>query len=260
MSTTVAEGDAPVELGDVIIIGGGCYGTFYTRQLESARDRGKASYRRILVVDRNPACQVTRDLPPDSRRELVIAEWGEFLNQYLGAADHPGNSAGPEDVIVPSPLMPHLMYEWLLRRARARWPGRSVETRPITVSPGTPYDVTAPDQTRYISFADWICPTHCIEPALCPVIRGPRTWEMADALTELTARLNRQGPTAGPVLFQCRHTVFAVGTFSVAAVIRGDRVVAGAGESGAPTGVVVGTISSCHGAVNLLHLGAIENR
>jgi hypothetical protein len=82
---------------------------------------------------------------------------------------------------------------------------------------------------------------------------------MADALTDLTGRLNRESPTVGPVLFQCRHTVFAVGTFSVAAVIRGDRVVEKAGESGAATGVVVGTISSCHGAVNLLHLGAMES-
>jgi hypothetical protein len=32
-------------------------------------------------------------------------------------------------------------------------------------------------------------------------------------------------------------------------------VVAAAGTSGTPIDVVVGTVSSCHGAVNLLHLG-----
>jgi hypothetical protein len=147
------------------------------------------------------------------------------------------------------------MYEWLLRRARTRWPGRVVETRPLLLGPGTPYDTTAPDQTRYVSFADWLCPTHCIEPALCPVIRAPRTWEMSDAVTDLTSRLNRTNPTGGPVLFVCRHQVFAVGTFSVAAVLEGDRVVARAGAPGHPVDVVVGTISACHGALNLLHLG-----
>lgn len=242
-----------VTLGDVIIIGGGCYGTFYTRQLEAARHRGKAAYRRLLVVDRNPRCQVTGE-PAEADRELIVDDWGAFLDRYLQAA---GESGDPDNdgVIVPSPLMPHLMYQWLLRRARSRWPSRTVETRPITESPDTPYDSTAPDHTRYVSFADWICPTHCVEPALCPVIRGPRTWEMADALESLTRKLNRRHPTAGPVLFQCRHTVFGVGTFPVAQVLAGDRVVAAAGESGDASDVLVGTISSCHGAANLLHLG-----
>jgi hypothetical protein len=252
----------PVSLGEVIIIGGGCYGTFYVRQLEAARAKNKASYRRLLVIDRNPDCQIVRELKPDAGRELVVSEWGNFLDRYLGeraAAHPPDHSVDANDVIVPSPLMPHLMYEWLVRRSRHRWPGRLIETRPVTESPRTPFDRTAPDLTRYVSFADWICPTHCVEPALCPVIRAPRTWEMADAMEDLTERLGRRHPTAGPVLFQCRHTVFGVGTFSVNAVIAGDTLIAGTGASGQATDVVVGTISSCHGAVNLLHLGPSGN-
>ena len=247
-----------VTLGDVIIIGGGCYGTFYARQLEAARDKDKARYQRLLVVDRNSSCQVNRELGVAVGRELITADWGEFLDRYLGG--HQPAAVPPDSVIVPSPLMPHIMYHWLLRRARGRWPSRVVETHPITATPDTPYDRTAPDDTRYISFADWLCPTHCVEPALCPVIRGPRTWEMADAMETLTRKLNRRHPTAGPVLFQCQHTVFGVGTFSVAAVLAGDRLVQEAGTSGRAVNVLVGTISSCHGAANLLHLGATGNR
>jgi hypothetical protein len=242
--------DGVVTLGDVIIIGGGCYGTFYTGQLEAARLKGKARYRRLLVVDRNPSCQVSRELPEAADRELVVQEWDAFLDAYLDPA-----TSIPGSVIVPSPLMPHLMYQWLLRQARRRWPSRLIETRPITQSPQTPYDTTAPDFTRYVSFADWLCPTHCIEPALCPVIRGPRTWEMADEMASLTRKLNRFHPTRGPILFQCQHTVFGVGTFSVADVLAGDDVVQRAGEEGSECGILVGTISSCHGAANLLHLG-----
>ncbi|MEO8295859.1 MAG: hypothetical protein ABI613_10130, partial [Gemmatimonadota bacterium] len=239
------EPQSPLVLGDIVIIGGGCYGTFYARQLEHARAREKVRYRRILLVDRNPSCQVTRDLPLDPARHLVVAAWSDFLDSYFaGAMKNPG-SLDAEDVIVPSPLMPHLMYEWLVQRARARWPGRIVETRSIDPSPFTPYDTAAPDHTRYLSFADWICPTHCTEPARCPVIRGPRTWEMADTLASLTRELNRSAPTWGPVLFQCRHTVFGVGTFSVGAVLEGDRLVHEAGSGGGPADVLVGTISSC---------------
>jgi hypothetical protein len=240
-----------VVLGDVVIIGGGCYGTFYASQLEAAEARGRLSCRRVFLVDRNPDCQAARDLSPKQGRELVVAEWGDFLDRYLA----PDRSGVPEDVIVPSPLMPHLMYEWLVRRARARWPGREVETRPIPLEAGTPWESSAPDGTRYVSYADWTCPTHCIEPALCPVIRAPRTWEMTDLLQDLTARLHAQAPTAGPVAFVCRHTVHAVGTFAAGAVQAGDRAVMEAGERGDATDVVVATVSSCHGAVNLLHLG-----
>jgi hypothetical protein len=194
------------------------------------------------------------ELGEDGTRQLVVAEWSEFFDGYLGDVSLPA-AGEPTDAIVPSPLMPHLMYEWLLRRARLRWPGRAVETRPLPLAPGTPYDVSAPNATRYVSYADWICPTHCIEPALCPVIRAPRTWEMADAMRALTRRLDASEPTAGPVLFICQHRAFGVGMFDVTEVLAGDQTVATAGEAGLPVNVLVGTISRCHGAVNLLHLG-----
>jgi hypothetical protein len=245
---------ADVALGDVIVIGGGCYGSFYAGQLLKARARGAADWRRLLVVDRDPGCQVAREVPAEAGVELVVEEWGAFFDRYLAAADE---ATGLPDTIVPSPLMPHLMYEWLLRRARWRWPGRTVEPRPVPLGPGTPYDVQAPDGTRYVSFADWLCPTHCIEPAICPIIRGPRTWEMGDAMHELTGRLAALHPTAGPVLFTCRHRVYGVGMFDVAAVRRGDAIVAEAGRVSGAVDVLVATISACHGAASLLHLGAV---
>jgi hypothetical protein len=250
----VGDSSDRVEFRDVVIVGGGCYGTFYAGQLGRARERGRVNYRRLLIVDRDPGCQFARESERNESHELVVEEWGEFFDRYLGSV-YPTPSGHPPDTIVPSPLMPHLMYQWLVRRARARWPGRQVETRPVPYGPGTPYDVSAPDGTRYVSFADWTCPTHCIEPAVCPIIRAPRTWEMADAMGELARRLHATQPTAGPVLFVCEHRVFGVGTFDVTAVLEGDAVVASAGQSGSPVSVLVGTVSRCHGAVNLLHLG-----
>jgi len=239
---------------DVVIVGGGCYGTFYAGQLLRAAERGKTAFRQLLIVDRDDQCRFAREIGSGENRRLIVQEWSDFFDQYLAAVSPP-SPGEPEDTIVPSPLMPHLMYEWLVREARARWPSRPLQTKPVPVGPGTPYDKPAPDGTRYVSFADWICPTHCIEPAVCPVIRAPRTWEMGDALQGLTQKLDRQHPTAGPVLFVCEHRVFGVGTFDVSAVLAGNRVVASAGAPGTAVDVLVGTISSCHGAVNLLHLG-----
>ena len=243
-----------VAFRDVVIVGGGCYGTFYAGQLLRAAERGKATFRRVLVVDRDPQCRFVREIGDSAIVTLVAQEWGDFFDAYLSLVG-PSSPEEPGDAIVPSPLMPHLMYEWLIRQARRRWPERLVETRVVPSGPATPYDVGAPDGTRYVSYADWICPTHCIEPAICPVIRAPRTWEMTEALQRLTSRLNSSHPTAGPVLFLCEHRVYGVGMFDVAAVLEGNGLVTAAGAAGRPVDVLIGTISSCHGALNLLHLG-----
>jgi hypothetical protein len=241
---------------DVIVIGGGCYGTFYAGQLARAQERGKARYRRVIVVDRDPRCQARVALGEAPARVFVTREWSAYFAEFLEGAVR-ARAGEPEDYIVPSPLMPHLLFEWVMARARARWPGRAIAAAAVPGSLGTPYDRSAPDQTRYVSFADWICPTHCIEPAICPAIGGPRTWEMGDAVRGLAARLRAAGEAVfGPALFVCRHHVFGVGTFAVDAVLEGDAVVQAAGAGGDEAAVLVGTISSCHGAVNLLRLGA----
>ena len=245
-----------VVMRDVIVIGGGCYGTFYAGQLAKAKARGRADYRCVVVVDRDPACRARTELGEAPDRRFVSRDWSAYFAAELGGAARPRPDE-PQDYIVPSPLMPHLMFEWVLARARERWPRRAIAVTPVPGPLGTPYDRTAPDGTRYVSFADWVCPTHCIEPAICPAIGAARGWEMGDAVRDLATRLRASGePVFGPALFVCRHHVFGVGTFSVDAVLEGDAIVRRAGESGAPAAVLVGTISSCHGAVNLLSIGA----
>ncbi|HEU5170228.1 MAG TPA: hypothetical protein VFU46_06805 [Gemmatimonadales bacterium] len=245
----------PAVFRDVVVIGGGCYGTFYAGQLARARDRGAAAWDRLIVVDRNPQCRAARELPPDPTRALIASDWDGFFDRYLAQAAVRDADPGRADAIVPSPLMPHLMFDWLLRSARRRWPARAVHARPAELAAGMPYDVLHPTGTRYLSFADWLCPVHCVEPATCPVTHAPRTWEMADAVTALAGRLARRGTVRGPALFVCRHRVYGVGMFDVAEVLAGDALVTGAGAPGTAVDVVVGTVSSCHGAVSVLHLG-----
>ena len=234
--------------GDIVIIGGGCYGSFYTRQLELASARDRVRYRRLIAVDRNPSCKLFQD-PPESKRLRVCADWGTFIDGYL---------AGPppeSSLIVPSPLMPHLLYEWLQRRARAEWPTRTITTQEATPV-GTPYETEAPDGTRYVSYADWLCPTHCIEPAICPVTRTPRTWDMAEAATSSVRRQLRE--TGGPVLFECRHVAYGVGAIAVDQVLSGAGALLNAGAEGAAADLLVATVSGCHGAFNLLRLGVLS--
>jgi hypothetical protein len=240
--------EQPLRLRDITVVGGGCYGTFYAGQLLAAVARGKLECRRIRVVDRDPSCQASRELATDDVLEVVTAEWDGFLDRWLDTAD-------PADTVVPSPLMPHLMSDWLLRRARASWPGREVRLGTVSEPGRTPFDQLAPDGTRYLSHADWLCPVHCIEPAICPVIKAPRAWQMEQTVRALAVRLGQHRPVSGVATFFCRHRVFGVGMFGVDEARRAEELLQYAGDAGDPTSVVVATVSGCHGAVGLLELG-----
>ena len=243
---TVRPSAHPSLFHDIIVIGGGCYGSFYARQLVEARAKGKAAFERLLVVDRDPGCAAAAEFAGVPGLAIIRAEWSGFLDGYLDTAP-----AGELDVVIPSPLMPHLFFDWLTGRAAARWPDRSVASPPLPRHVGTPYERRGRDGSTYLSFADWTCPTHCTEPALCPVIRAPRTWEMGEALEGYC----RAAGIAGPALFTVRHLVHGVGGFSIGCVLAAERMLCDAvGPRGGT--LLVGTVSSCHGAAALLQVGA----
>jgi hypothetical protein len=245
--------------GSIVVIGGGCYGTYYVRQLGRAVAAGALSFERLLVVDRDPECRVARLLREGAVEygpapTIITREWAPFFDEYL--ADAARSPDAQCDAIVPSPLMPHLMYEWLLARARARWPAREVAARPLEREPSIPWQRRAPDGTHYVSFAEWMCPINCIEPAMCPEIRGPRTWSLPPAVRAYVAAERARGRNlAGPVIFHCAHRAYGVGMFDTRDVLAGDALVALAAADG-PADVLVGTVSHCHGALSLLSIGA----
>lgn len=241
-----------ITLGDVAIMGGGCYGTFYLGQLERALERGAATYRSLLIIDHDPASQAAR-LPPHPRRKIVVADWGEFLDGWLDPVSRTEGEG--DDCIVPTPLMPHLLADWLERRARARWPDREVARVTPDQEMGTPYDRLHTDGVRYVSFADWLCPVHCIEPAICPAIRAPRSWEMGDTVTQWSDALGRQHPTAAPALFTCRHAVYGVGMYPARLAFEGLESLVAVADTPAGGDLVIGSISACHGAVAVLRVG-----
>lgn len=248
--TALSSAPAPQRLtvlGDVVIIGGGCYGSFYTSQLLEGRARGLLSFGRILVVDRDAACRVAKERVGEPGVAVVTAEWGEFLHGYL--ADR---MAAAGDVIVPSPFMPHLFREWLLRRARERWQGRELSSGPLAGEVGTPYERAGGDAATYLSWADWICPTHCTEPALCPAIRAPRTWSMPETFAAFATRTGLSGPLA----FEVRHIAHGVGGFATADVLAADARLAEIGARG-PAEVLVATTSHCHAAAGVIRLGPL---
>ena len=247
-----AAGPRPVQrFGRIVIVGGGCYGSYYLRQLARAQRAGAAEWDELVVVDRDHACAVARsvanDLPPRAR--VVVAEWRRYFDDCLGAAV--GDPARRRDAIVPSPLMPHLMADWLATRAAQRWPHRLVRTEPLLAAPDVPWQRAGEDGTHYVSFAEWMCPINCIEPAKCPHTRGPRSWSLPVAVREYVETERERGRALQPLVFHCSHRTHGVGMIDVADVVDADAAIARDAAIGASS-FLIGTVSHCHGALRRL--------
>jgi len=244
-----------VAFGHVVVIGGGCYGSWYTQQLTRAVEHGALAVSRVTVIDRDPNCLVAQRQSAGAYAMLPLvvetAEWHAWLAAWLDDAE-PDERAG--DAIVPSPLMPHLLLDWLMHGARRRWPARSVAVEPLRAPPPMPWERAAPDGRHYVSFAEWMCPVNCIEPARCPATRGPRSWSMPPALAAYVSEERSSGhPLGGPIIFHCLHRVWGVGMIDADAVVLADRFVAEAGHHGEAR-LLIGTVSHCHGALGILHV------
>ena len=252
---TAASAEHALRFGTIVVVGGGCYGSYYVRQLRRAARAGVAVWQRLLVVDRDLSCAVAQEKALRAEGiEVVQAEWSQFFRRYLDEASR-DRTTTRDDAIVPSPLMPHLMFEWIRDRARERWPDREIASRALAAEPGTPWQRSTGDGPHYVSFAEWTCPINCIEPRICPHTRDVRSWSLPETARAYVNEERRAGrPLAGPAIFHCTHRAYGVGMFDTREVIAGDDLVRAAGEHGAAE-VLVGTMSHCHGAFERLVIG-----
>lgn len=242
---------APLAFGRIVVIGGGCYGAWYTRQLSRAVARHAIAAREIVVVNRNPKCRVADELAANvygaAPVRLEIATWAEYLATWLA---QPLESL-TRDAMVPSPLMPHLCFDWLMARAKQRWPDRVVAVEPLTDVPPMPWERGAPDGRHYVSYATWTCPINCIEPAKCPATRGARDWSMPPALRDFVA--NHPATLDRALIFHCEHRTYGVGMIDALAIAQ-SRLVVDELPADRPQRVLVGTVSHCHGALGVLSI------
>ena len=172
-----------------MVIGGPAIHAGYIRRLFKAERAGKLAFDRIRVIDRDASCPVASLV--DSRVSLEVASWSDWLGENLGRCD-------PADHLVPYHWAPHLLLDWLAGDLAPR--GLSLTRTPDLTSPPARPPVSRETKAGdlALSYAEWLCPPACIEPALCPHTRGPKSWSLA---TDLAA-----APKS--YVFPCLHLAY----------------------------------------------------
>lgn len=234
------------ECSDLVVIGGGCYGTYHASQLLRAWQRGRLACARIIIVDRNQRPRARRELGDAPPLHHATADALAFLRAYL--QDTPEVRAAQ---LVPAPYQPHLARDWLLGEVERACPALPLALEPTPLGFGLPFEHQGADANAFLSEAAWGCPATCIEPARCPATRGPRHWDLGMRLRE---RAEERGLSAVE-LFTCRHYAFGVGTIPCADLLAARERLLALATGPLPARVLIGTVSHCHGIVSTLRLG-----
>ena len=191
----------------LLVIGGDRFGEYHERQLR------RAGYGESL--------------------EVVTSDWGRALSDWLAAAS-------PEDQVVPAPLSPHLLRDWLRS---------AVGGLPVEPPRGwaLPFEMVGSDGSLYLSAAAWTCPATCVEPAHCPVPHAPRDWDLGAIIEEGAAERGFE-----PAVFRVLHFAAGVATVRVWELLAArERVRARRGAR-----VLVATSSRCHAALGSFQVPA----
>jgi hypothetical protein len=226
-----------VRIPAFIVVGGGRTGAGYVRQLLHAVERGQLSTDAIHVVDRNAAC-AARTQAGGPRVVFEVGEWADWLDRHLTAFP-------PAAHFVPYHWAPHLLLGWL--RHELEQGGTATGRGALAPAFGVPYQATTAAGDRALSYATWICPPTCIEPALCPHTRGPKSWSLAGDLDATPPGFD------GSVVFRCLHLLRGIGTIPLAQIFAArDRLAAEARPR--HRRYLVATSSHCHALATVLEV------
>ena len=223
----------------LLVAGGGCYGAHYARELVPALTSGPWEGARLEILDRDRHCAA--EGLAGGPVSLVAGAWDDLLAARV--------AAGARDWLVPAPLTPHLFARWLGRALALL--GEAEEIEPPLL-PETPFARLT--GTRLVfSFAEWRCPTHCVEPACCPATRQPKSWDLGRALAAYGAALRASGilPLAGPFVGRLAPVARGVSGFPLSDWARAARRTRALLERRRHAYVLAATASSCHGAASL---------
>lgn len=279
-----------------VVIGGGCYGRYHAGQLYKAIEKGKfPPGSTLIMVDRNAEPPAKAEFADKPGFSFVQSDWQEFLQRFMADPQQYDPARDGESVhIVPPPYAPHLFFDWLRLSTETRLHELGYRTFQVAregfeYKMHFPYEYVDPKNgNHFMSRAGWTCPATCIEPRVCPAIKGERDWDLDRDLRDFVAGqpvrpsvsatsaliaanyangqdsratvldLPPPGHYSAVETFTCHHFAYGIGTVPALRLYeareRTVQLALGLNTSQPEARVAVGTVSHCHGVVATIAL------
>ncbi|MDX1386270.1 MAG: hypothetical protein R3257_01680 [bacterium] len=228
-----------IKVRDFHVVGGGCFGSQYTRWLLRAQKLGWLNFENIWIIDQDSHCQAAQTGLLTGPVQLREVDWVAYFSHYL--QKHHGDPGASEDHWVPSPLSPHILFLGFLQAA-----GEEFEIQEFREEVPPPVRIPLPVGSLAVSFAQWKCPVNCIEPPTCPAIHEERHWDMKRSLKDYFA--GQEAYRSAHVL-QCQHLIHGVGTIPCREIFQAYRIFLDDLAGQKKNQMVLATVSGCHGLI-----------
>jgi len=223
---------------NIYIFGGHALSVNYHELLTAAKASGEITSREIFCIDDNPTCVAASTIP----QAHICLHPAEFIAKYINRH----YEQHPLDAIVPDHTAQHVLLKVFLDKVAAQGTFKT-QLIPLKEGPNTPFLHKAENQAIWaISYATWICPPDCQEPAICPHTKAPRSWDCGDVLKPSQTNSNNKVVTH---LFACaplyQHIVQIPGAVICQEMMTFEKSL----TENPPERVIIGTHSHCHGII-----------
>jgi len=232
-----------LEINNIIILGGGCYGSLFSKRLIKGKQKGLVSFSSLIVIDKNEDCKLKKE----AKEEDIIfyrADWLDFL-----VKEYPKIMRERDYLVVPC-IGPHFIFKYIEAKLREE-NGYEMRLPIFNMKLGTPFEKDV-ENNKYLSFAQWQCPPLCIEPQICPAINKTRSWNLKETLISYFKNHNE---IAGDNVF-----VFEIGNYINAVGLVEIKMILEAYEelrrkiNKKFQKFMIATVSKCHGEASLFEL------
>jgi len=231
----------------IIILGGGCRGTQYTRWLLLARARGKISVEHFEVIDRNTNCKVANEIDDKSVR-IINSDWVKFLSLYIEKS--PKNTP---DLLVPSHTAPHIFGQTFFELMKSYFKNSlrlCVSVADFLSPVGTPFEKKLEKGVVAVSMANWKCPANCTEPLTCPHFHTKRNWDLEVILKQWA----KASAFDAFHVFPARHFAYAVSAIPAKTIVKAWSSIKHLLQKSGRYTIGIATCSACHGIVTIFEI------
>ncbi len=205
----------------------------YYQKLEQAKTRGALDYKKISCISEN---------------------YAEFILSLIAADENETKN----DLIVPDHTAKHVLLEVFMEIAKRTSPTAQVLLAPFEADFSPPFLKKGDNNSIWaMSYATWICPPDCNEPAVCPHIQNDRTWDFHVSLPELFKKFPK--PLTSIHLFGCSPLWGEISQISVSVIRQEIEKLREQLKKEKPLRVIVATHSHCHAILGQFGLSLSPN-